>query len=163
MKRPNILLITSDQQHYSMLGAVNPKLKTPNLDRLAAEGALCTRAYCPNPTCTPSRSSILTGMYPSHHGAWTLGTKLPETAPTINDALHDHGYQTALIGKAHFQPLASTPEYPSLEAPENCMIWSFGRIITVDFTALTISNCCATIRRSSTSASTMPCGWRKKD
>ena len=45
MKRPNILLITSDQQHYSMLGAVNPKLKTPNLDRLAAEGALCTRAY----------------------------------------------------------------------------------------------------------------------
>lgn len=118
MKRPNILLITSDQQHYSMLGSVNPKLKTPNLDRLAAEGALCTRAYCPNPTCTPSRSSILTGMYPSHHGAWTLGTKLPETMPTLNDPLHDQGYQTALIGKAHFQPLASTPEYPSLEAPE---------------------------------------------
>lgn len=118
MKRPNILLITSDQQHYSMLGSVNPKLKTPNLDRLAAEGALCTRAYCPNPTCTPSRSSILTGMYPSHHGAWSLGTKLPEDAPTINDVLHENGYQTALIGKAHFQPLASTPEYPSLEAPE---------------------------------------------
>lgn len=118
MKRPNILLITSDQQHYSMLGSVNPKLKTPNLDRLAAEGAMCTRAYCPNPTCTPSRSSILTGMYPSHHGAWTLGTKLPETMPTLNDPLHDQGYQTALIGKAHFQPLASTPEYPSLEAPE---------------------------------------------
>ena len=101
-----------------MLGSVNPKLKTPNLDRLAAEGALCTRAYCPNPTCTPSRSSILTGMYPSHHGAWSLGTKLPEDAPTINDVLHENGYQTALIGKAHFQPLASTPEYPSLEAPE---------------------------------------------
>lgn len=127
MKQPNILLITTDQQHYSMLGAVNPKIQTPNLDRLAAEGALCTRAYCPNPTCTPSRSSILTGMYPSHHGAWTLGTKLPEDVPTLNDPLHEHGYRTALIGKAHFQPLCSTQEYPSLEAPERLHDLDFWR------------------------------------
>lgn len=64
MKKPNILLITTDQQHYSMLGAVNKILKTPNLDRLADEGMRFERAYCANPTCSPSRASILTGMYP---------------------------------------------------------------------------------------------------
>ena len=50
MTRKNILLITSDQQHYSCMGYNNPELKTPNLDRLAAEGVIFDRAYCPNPT-----------------------------------------------------------------------------------------------------------------
>ncbi|RYG68789.1 sulfatase, partial [bacterium] len=73
-QRPNILLITSDQQHFDMLGFLNSKLQTPALDRLAREGTYFPRAYCTNPTCTPSRSSIITGQYPSWHGAWTLGT-----------------------------------------------------------------------------------------
>jgi len=114
-KRPNILLITSDQQHYDTLGFKNPKIKTPALDRLAREGTNFTRAYCPNPTCTPTRASIITGMYPSCHGAWTLGTKLPETVPTVGEALHRAGYRTSLIGKAHFQPLATAPGSESLE------------------------------------------------
>lgn len=76
MKKPNILLITSDQQHWDTIGAFNSELHTPNLDRLVREGTTFNRAYCPNPTCTPSRASIITGMYPSQHGAWTLGTKL---------------------------------------------------------------------------------------
>ncbi|WP_309398873.1 sulfatase family protein [Cerasicoccus maritimus] len=114
--RPNILLITSDQQHWMTMGYNNPEIKTPNLDRLAARGLIFDRAYCPNPTCTPTRASILTGMYPSQHGAHTLGTKLDESVPTMNDSWHDAGYQTALIGKAHFQPLKSTEEYPSLES-----------------------------------------------
>ncbi|MER3406371.1 MAG: sulfatase, partial [Chloroflexota bacterium] len=113
--RPNILLITSDQQHYSTLGVVNPRIKTPALDRLAAEGTRFTRAYCPNPVCSPSRSSIITGLYPSVHGCWTIGVKLPEDVPTIGQMLSAAGYATGLIGKAHFQPLASTPESPSLE------------------------------------------------
>ena len=116
MNRPNILLITSDQQHWMTLGVQNPRIRTPNLDRLAAAGTLFRRAYCPNPTCTPTRASIITGQYPSQHGAWTLGTKLPESAHCVGDDFHAAGYHTALIGKAHFQPLASTEEYPSLEA-----------------------------------------------
>lgn len=111
----NILLITSDQQHYSTLGAVNPRIQTPALDRLCSEGTRFDRAYCPNPTCTPTRATLLTGLMPSQHGAWTLGTKLMETVPTIGQALGHAGYATSLIGKAHFQPLASTPEYPSIE------------------------------------------------
>mgnify|MGYP003584317201 CR=1 FL=1 len=111
----NILLITSDQQHFSTLGAVNPRIRTPALDRLCREGTRFTRAYCPNPTCTPSRASILTGMYPSQHGAWSLGTKLFEDVPTLGGHLSEAGYFTALIGKAHFQPSKSLPGMESIE------------------------------------------------
>lgn len=116
MKNPNILLITSDQQHYNTIGAFNPEISTPNLDRLAREGTTFQRAYCPNPTCTPARSSIITGTYPSQHGAWTLGTKLSEDHLTIGDVFVENGYRTALIGKAHFQPTRTSDEYPSLES-----------------------------------------------
>ncbi len=113
--RPNLLLITSDQQHWNTLGIDNPRINTPNLDRLAREGTLFDRAYCPNPTCSPTRASIITGMYPAWHGCWTIGVMLPEDVPTVGDALQHEGYHTTLVGKAHFQPLASTPESPSIE------------------------------------------------
>lgn len=115
-KRPNILLITSDQQHWNTLGKFNPEIKTPALDRLANEGTVFSRAYCPNPTCTPSRASIITGLYPSQHGAYSLGTRLTNDLPTLGDCLQKGGYDASLIGKAHFQPLVSTPEHPSLES-----------------------------------------------
>lgn len=116
MKKPNILLITSDQQHWNTIGMFNSEISTPNLDRLAREGTTFDRAYCPNPTCTPSRASIITGMYPSQHGAWTLGTKLLEDRHTVGEDFKEAGYKTALIGKAHFQQLRSTEQYPSLES-----------------------------------------------
>ena len=97
------------------LGSNNPRIKTPNLDRLARRGIRFDRAYCPNPTCTPTRASIITGLYPSTHGAWTLGTKLPETVPTLGDYLREQGYRSTLIGKAHFQPLQSTSDSTSQE------------------------------------------------
>lgn len=116
MKKPNILLITSDQQHFDTIGAFNSEVSTPNIDRLVAEGTTFNRAYCPNPTCTPSRASIITGTYPSQHGAWTLGTKLMEDRHTVGNDFIENGYRTSLIGKAHFQPLQTTDEYPSLES-----------------------------------------------
>lgn len=114
MNRPNILLITSDQQHWNSIR--NPEIRTPNLDRLADQGMLFTRAYCPNPTCTPTRSSMITGKYASQHGAYSLGTKLPEIELTIGEIFQQHQYRTALVGKAHFQPLKGTEEFPSLES-----------------------------------------------
>ena len=83
MPQPNILLITSDQQHYSTLGSDNPRIRTPALDRLAHEGMIFDRAYCSNPVCSPSRASIITGLYPAWHGCWTIGVKLPEDVPTV--------------------------------------------------------------------------------
>lgn len=105
-QRPNILFISTDQQHYSALGSVNPKIQTPALDRLAQEGTRFDRAYCPNPTCSPTRASLITGMYPSQHGCWAIGVKLPEDVPTVGEIFQQHGYDATLIGKAHFQPLA---------------------------------------------------------
>ena len=116
MAAKNILLITSDQQHWNTLGTLNPEVKTPNLDRLAARGVNYTRAYTVNPTCTPTRASIITGTYPSQHGAYSLGTKLPESVPTVGGYLREQGYTSALVGKAHFQQLQGTEEYPSLES-----------------------------------------------
>ena len=115
-KKPNILLITSDQQHWNTMSFLGSEVRTPHLDALAAGGTHFDRAYCPNPTCTPTRASIITGMYPSQHGAYSLGTKLMEDVPVVGDVFQQHGYHTSLVGKAHFQPLASTEEYPSLEA-----------------------------------------------
>lgn len=112
----NVLFITSDQQHYETIGKFNKKIKTPNIDRIIDEGVYMNRTYAVNPTCTPTRASWITGKYPSQHGAWTLGTKLEESQHTLGEDFAAAGYETALIGKAHFQPLASTEKYPSLEA-----------------------------------------------
>lgn len=112
----NVLFITSDQQHFMAMGYRNPEVKTPNLDQLVARGTTFHRAYTVNPTCTPTRASWITGLYPSSHGAYSLGTKLPETVPTLGDRFREAGFFTGLVGKAHFQPLLSTSEYTSLEA-----------------------------------------------
>ncbi|MBA2940872.1 sulfatase-like hydrolase/transferase [Paenibacillus sp. CGMCC 1.16610] len=133
MKRPNILLITSDQQHWDTLGAFNSELSTPNLDRLVQEGTTFTRAYCPNPTCTPTRASIITGMYPSQHGAWTLGTKLFEDRHTVGEDFQEASYRTALVGKAHFQPLRATEAYSSLESVPLLQDLEFWRTFDQDF------------------------------
>lgn len=112
----NILFITSDQHHYMCMGYNDPNIKTPNLDRLAKMGIIFDRAYCPNPTSTPTRASMITGKYASQHGAWSLGMKLSESELTVGDCFRKYGYRTALVGKAHFQPLKGTEEYPSCEA-----------------------------------------------
>ena len=115
-RKTNVLLITSDQQHWNTLGQYNPEIQTPHLDRLAESGTTFSRAYCPNPTCTPTRASIITGQYPSQHGAYSLGTKLLESRHTVGEDFLQAGYRTSLIGKAHFQPLRESEEFSSLES-----------------------------------------------
>jgi arylsulfatase A-like enzyme len=118
--RPNILLITTDQQHHRALGRLTPQLRTPHLDALAEQGMAVDRAYCTNPLCSPSRSSIITGRYPSSHGCWTIGVRLDSGEATISPSLPRQlslaGYDTSLIGKAHFEPLASPPGIESFES-----------------------------------------------
>ncbi len=115
-KKKNVLLITSDQQHWYTMGFLNPEVYTPNLDRLAKMGTYYNRAYTVNPTCTPTRCSWIAGTYPSQHGAYSLGTKMLEDIPTVGEEFTKAGYRTGLVGKAHFQPLLDTEEYTSLEA-----------------------------------------------
>lgn len=103
-KRPNILLITTDQQRHDHIGIAGMKgIATPNLDRLGTEGLHFRRAYCPAPLCTPTRVSLLTGRYPSSHYAYSIGvTPDPFPSPTIPELMGQHGYRTALFGKHHF-------------------------------------------------------------
>ena len=101
-----ILFITTDQQRYDTLGVNGGILsRTPVLDGLAAEGIRYERCQPTSVVCMPSRASMLTGQYPTTHGAWMNGVPLAVDAPSVAENLHDAGYATALIGKAHFEPL----------------------------------------------------------
>ena len=102
--RPNILLITSDQQRADCFGFENRHIKTPHIDALATQGTRFAACVTPNLVCQPSRASILTGLLPLSHGVWDNGVDLQ---PEVGEAgfagtLAAHGYDTAFIGKAHF-------------------------------------------------------------
>ena len=100
-----ILFVTTDQQRYDTLGCNGGTLaRTPVLDGLAAAGIRYERAVPQSVVCMPSRSTIVTGQHPSTHGVWMNGVPLPVDAPSVAAELHRHGYRTALIGKAHFEP-----------------------------------------------------------
>ena len=100
-----ILFITTDQQRYDTLGVNGGLLsRTPVLDKLAKEGIRYERCQPTSVVCMPSRASMLTGQFPSTHGAWMNGVPLAIDAPSVAENLHDAGYATALIGKAHFEP-----------------------------------------------------------
>jgi arylsulfatase A-like enzyme len=100
-----ILFVTTDQQRYDTIGCNGGALaRTPVIDALAAEGVRYERAIPQSVVCMPSRSTMLTGQHPSTHGVWMNGVPLPLDAPSVADVLHDAGYRTALIGKAHFEP-----------------------------------------------------------
>ncbi len=103
--RPHILLLMADQFRADCLGAEgNSVIRTPNLDRLAAEGARFRCAYTSTPSCTPARSALLTGLSPWHHGMLGMGQmahKYPRELPAL---LRDAGYDAVGIGKMHFYP-----------------------------------------------------------
>ncbi|MFP6875576.1 MAG: sulfatase [Roseibacillus sp.] len=103
---PNILFIMADDHSAATVGCYATHLKavvqTPNIDRLAAEGARFTNVQCVNSLCAPSRATIITGLYSHRNGVFTLREDL-NTAdlPTVPKLLRKAGYQTAVIGKWH--------------------------------------------------------------
>lgn len=109
MKKPNILLITTDQQRFDTLHCAGyDHMITPNLDALADEGCLFTNAYSPNPVCIPARHNLLTGLTAKYHGFddnyFDESKSIPYDLPTFAEILQDDRYNTVAIGKMHFQP-----------------------------------------------------------
>ncbi len=102
-RRPNILWICTDQQRWDTISSLgNECIRTPNIDRLANEGVAFLKAFCQSPICTPSRSSFLTGMYPSSvHGCGNGNDRWAEAAPLVTKTLADSGYRCGLVGKLH--------------------------------------------------------------
>lgn len=104
MARPNILLVCTDQQRVDTLSCYGSTFThTPGFDRIARQGTRFNRAYCPSAVCTPSRASMLTGQYTMRHGAWNVGVNASDDAIFLSHRLAGAGYQTRLVGKAHFQ------------------------------------------------------------
>jgi len=100
-----ILFVTTDQQRYDTLRCNGGTIaRTPVADSLAAAGIRYERAVPQSVVCMPSRSTILTGQHPTTHGVWMNGVPLPVDAPSVAALLQRHGYRTALVGKAHFEP-----------------------------------------------------------
>jgi len=104
--RPNVVLINIDDMPYHFMScAGHPYIKTPNLDRLAAEGMYFGRAYCTTPLCGPSRASLMTGLMSDQHGNKTnsLSRHNPR-GPFLPPLIQQQGYRTGLVGKLHVGP-----------------------------------------------------------
>jgi choline-sulfatase len=149
-KRPNLLLIMDDQHRGDCLrSAGNRAIYTPNLDRLAAEGARFRCAYSSTPTCTPARAALLTGMSPWGHGMLgysRVGEKYPVEMPRV---LAEAGYYTMAIGKLHYHPQrnihgfhqalldeSGRAESPEFRSDYRCWFWSMAPGLDPDATGI---------------------------
>ncbi|MBN2270908.1 MAG: sulfatase [Sedimentisphaerales bacterium] len=105
--RPNILFIMADDHAVNAVSCYGSRLgtvaKTPNIDRIAAEGARLVNCLCTNSICVPSRATILTGQYSHVNGVYTLADRLDPEKQNVAKILHAAGYQTALFGKWHLK------------------------------------------------------------
>ena len=128
LARPHILLIMADQFRGDCLGADgNRVIRTPNLDRLAAEGARFRCAYSSMPTCTPARSALLTGLAPWNHGMLQM-VRMADRYPVEKPrAMREAGYYTAAIGKNHYHIQRNGHGYEQMLLDES------GRAETPDF------------------------------
>jgi N-acetylglucosamine-6-sulfatase len=102
--RPNVLLVLVDDLRFDDFSAAgHPFSRTPNIDRLAREGAMFRNMFAVTPLCSPSRANILTGLYTRHHGILDNTDRSPRShqLQTFARQLHDSGYHTGFIGKWH--------------------------------------------------------------
>ncbi len=120
MKKPNIILITTDQQRFDTIQALgNDVIYTPHLNWLTDEGVTYTKAYADCPICVASRTSIMTGIRGYVSGLSSNGnhSKIMTENKTLPKVLTENGYQTRAIGKMHFEPARANYGFEHMELP----------------------------------------------
>src|SRR5690625_800560 len=106
----NIVLFVADDLGYNDIGPYgNSYIRTPNLDTLAERSLMFSQAFATSPTCSPSRGSIYTGLYPFRNGAHANHTGIKEGVITMPAYLQKSGYRTAIAGKYHVGPMEAYP------------------------------------------------------
>ncbi len=99
---PNFIVFITDTQGANVVGCYgHPELRTPHIDRLAADGTRFEHAYTTSPVCTPARAGLFTGVYPHNSGPWANSIPLYENTLTMADYLGNAGYRCAYSGKWH--------------------------------------------------------------
>ncbi|HOJ34479.1 MAG TPA: sulfatase-like hydrolase/transferase [Candidatus Hydrogenedentes bacterium] len=126
--KPNLLFLWTDEQRADTISVYgNNKIKTPNLAQLARESIVFENAYVTQPVCTPSRSSVMTGLWPHQNGCTQNNVALDETTPTFPELLDDDDYCTGYFGKWHLGdeifPQHGFQEWQSIED----MYWRYYR------------------------------------
>ena len=99
---------------------------TPNLDRLAKDGALFKNCYVQNPVCSPSRASLFTGKYVANHGLYANGVPLPDHQKLFTRTLSDAGYDCGMIGKQHLYPCDTWRTEPRSDDGYRVFEWAHG-------------------------------------
>jgi len=100
--KPNLLFLWTDEQRADTMAAYgNRTIHTPHLNRLAAESVVFEKAYVTQPVCTPSRSSVMTGLWPHQNGCTKNNIPLPEETACFPELVNDPDYRTAYMGKWH--------------------------------------------------------------
>ena len=126
-KRPNILFLCTDQQRGDSLNCTGASWAvTPNLDKLAKDGALFRNCYVQNPVCSPSRASLFTGKYVANHGLYANGVPLPEHQRMFTRTIADAGYDCGMIGKQHLYPCDTWHTEPRRDDGYRVFEWAHG-------------------------------------
>ena len=112
--KPNILFLVSDDLRPELGCYGNTIIKSPDIDRLAQRGMVFNRAYCQQAVCSPSRSSVMTGMRPDTTKVWDLNTHFRKALPevvTLSQLFKNHGYFAQSMGKIYHGDLVDPPSW----------------------------------------------------
>ena len=121
-QKPNTLILFTDMQRADTIHALgNATIRTPNLDRIVAEGTAFTSCYSPSPVCVPARCCMHYGMYPQRTGLFDNGRMMDDNGASYAAVLGHEGYRTHAIGKCHFTPDRDAPRgFQSRQTQEEC-------------------------------------------